>query len=135
MATGPCQAGFAGTHYYIYLEGGESNNNPVLESLSLARGISASPRDGPPHEKHFPTSTAFRLHLNHNTTTMNGPLFNPPRGGGMDGADAQTMAAIRSVCSLHLFNSGELDFNFDFTQAGIRRRSLDDGNRGGVKSR
>jgi hypothetical protein len=23
MATGPCQAGFAGTHYYIYLEGGE----------------------------------------------------------------------------------------------------------------
>jgi hypothetical protein len=23
MATGPCQAGFAGTHYYIYL-GGES---------------------------------------------------------------------------------------------------------------
>jgi hypothetical protein len=41
MATGPCQAGFAGTHYYIYL-GGESNNNPVLESLSLARGISAS---------------------------------------------------------------------------------------------
>ena len=23
MATGPCQAGFAGTHYYIYLGGGE----------------------------------------------------------------------------------------------------------------
>ena len=22
MATGPCQAGFAGTHYYIYLGGG-----------------------------------------------------------------------------------------------------------------
>jgi hypothetical protein len=41
---------------------------------------------------------------------MNGPLFNPPQGGGMDGADAQTMAAVRSVCSLHLFNSEELDF-------------------------
>ncbi|PMD52800.1 mitochondrial import inner membrane translocase, subunit Tim17/22 [Hyaloscypha bicolor E] len=28
---------------------------------------------------------------------MNGPLFNPPRDGGMDGADAQTMAAVRSM--------------------------------------
>jgi hypothetical protein len=28
----------------------------------------------------------------------------------MDGADAQTMAAVRSVCSLQLVNSGELDF-------------------------
>ena len=33
---------------------------------------------------------------------MNGPMFNPPGGGGMDGADAQTMAAVRSVCCLHL---------------------------------
>ena len=27
---------------------------------------------------------------------MNGPLF--PQGGGGDGADAQTMAAVKSVC-------------------------------------
>jgi hypothetical protein len=29
---------------------------------------------------------------------MNGPMFTPPGGGGVDGADAQTMAAVRSVC-------------------------------------
>lgn len=29
---------------------------------------------------------------------MNGPMFNPPGGGGGDVADAQTMAAVRSVC-------------------------------------
>jgi hypothetical protein len=30
MATGPCQAGFAGTHYYIYLEGGTRGRVPSM---------------------------------------------------------------------------------------------------------
>ena len=35
MATGPCQAGFAGSHYYIYLKGGgESSCGGARENFS-----------------------------------------------------------------------------------------------------
>jgi hypothetical protein len=37
MATGPCQAGFAGTHHYIYLGRGAARipSNPFLNLHSL----------------------------------------------------------------------------------------------------
>jgi hypothetical protein len=57
---------------------------------------------------------------NHNTTTMNGPLF-PPGGGGVDGADAQTMAAVRSVRSLP-FQSIEVAFSFEASVMDLPRR-------------
>jgi len=69
----------------------------ACEDLSLA-GTTRAQR------KHF--QPRLLLVNNHNTTTMNGPLF-PPGGGGMDGADAQTMAAVRSVRSLHLSSAEE----------------------------
>lgn len=42
---------------------------------------------------------------------MNGPIYTPPGIGGNDGADAQTMAAVRSVCFSHLSQSQDLDLN------------------------
>jgi hypothetical protein len=35
MAIGPCQAGFAGTHYYIYFRGGEYLRAPKLKRFAL----------------------------------------------------------------------------------------------------
>jgi hypothetical protein len=34
MATGPCQAGSAGTHYYIYLGGGESQKTNIPQLVT-----------------------------------------------------------------------------------------------------
>jgi hypothetical protein len=70
--------------------------------LSLARKFSASPRrreaaePDPKIISRLLIIQRFSI-LSHNTTTMNGALFNPSGGGGGNAADEQTMAAVRSV--------------------------------------
>ena len=43
-----------------------------------------------------PRPPSLLLKPNHNSAKMNGPVFTPP-GGNAQGADAQTMAAVKSV--------------------------------------
>jgi hypothetical protein len=62
---------------------------------------------------------------------MNGPLL-PPGGGDADGADAQTMAAVRSARFPSPFRFWKPRLR---PRAGLRRRSLDDGDKGGRKPR